>query len=69
MNKKSVCVIHHAPSRSNPLRQASLVIIVVTYGVCFQFQMLKNQNGTTANGGVIKADPKVTEGSRACVIM
>lgn len=31
--------------------------------------MLKNQNGTTANGGVIKADPKVTEGSRACVIM
>lgn len=31
--------------------------------------MLKNQNGTTANGGVIKQDPKVTEGSRACAIM
>lgn len=31
--------------------------------------MLKNQNGATANGGVIKQDPKVTEGSRACTIM
>ena len=34
-----------------------------------KFQFLKEQNGTTANGGQIKADPKVQPGSRACAIM
>ena len=33
------------------------------------FQYLKDQNGTTANGGQIKMDPKVAQGSRACSVM
>ena len=41
--------------------------------LCFifvlEFQFLKEQNGTTANGGQIKSDPKVAQGSRACTVM
>lgn len=39
------------------------------YKVNMLMGFLKEQNGTTANGGQIKADPKVQPGSRACAVM
>jgi len=39
------------------------------YKVNMLMGFLKEQNGTTANGGQIKADPKIAQGSRACTIM
>lgn len=64
------------PPAHHPLLHLLLTTTSVLFGrciciriFCLNFQMLKNQNGATANGGVIKQDPKVTEGSRACTIM
>ncbi|XP_068725304.1 kinesin-like protein KIF28 [Montipora capricornis] len=39
------------------------------YKVNMLMGYLKDQNGTTANGGQIKMDPKVAQGSRACSVM
>lgn len=39
------------------------------YRVNLLMGILKDQNGTTANGGQIMMDPKVAQGSRACAIM